>query len=123
MQVELLMQVDHEVAVRSDALADLLQRLDHLRNARACVEQRSATAAALAAGSTARRRTRGRTRRRARPTGSRPTRARQDAAVYAVDAPAGRHRRRCALLEAHSLCLFLGDDPLRQTARRVQLDV
>src|ERR671915_448303 len=79
-------------------------------------------AAALAAGATARTASR-RTRRCTRPTGSSPTRARQDAAVYAVDAPAGGHRRRRALFEAHPLRLFGRDDPLRQTARRIQLDV
>ena len=46
MKVELLMQVDHEVAVGSDALADLLERFDDLRNARARIERSSRPAAA-----------------------------------------------------------------------------
>ena len=133
-EVELLMQVDHEVAVGSDALADLFQRLDDLRNARACIEQRSAPAAAR------RRRRRPRParpgaaaaraphqRRAAGPAAGPPARcaarARQDAAVDAIHAPAGGHRRRGALLQAHPLRLVGRDDPLRQTARRVQLDV
>src|SRR5688500_11782431 len=128
------MQVDHEVAVGSNALADLFQRPDHLWNARTRVEQRAANAIGRGGAATARSRPTARaggaaaTARapptaRARSPGSSRPRARQDAAVDAIDPPAGGHRRRRALFEAHALRLFLRDDALRQTVGRVQLDV
>ena len=49
-EVELLVQVDHPVAVRADAFADLLDRLDDLRDARPRIEHRAAAAATAPPG-------------------------------------------------------------------------
>src|SRR5687768_7973031 len=112
MKIEFLMQVDHEVAFRPDALSDLLQRFDHLWNARACVVQASAAPAATSARTGARA---AGSRTRSAWTGS-SAGVGQDAAVHAVHAPASCHRRCCTLLETHLLRLFGRHDPLREAA-------
>ena len=49
-EVEFLVQVDHPVPIRADAVADLLDGLDDLADARPRIEHRAAAAASPAAG-------------------------------------------------------------------------
>ncbi len=125
-EVELLVQIDHPVAVGADALADLLHRLDDQPDARSRIEHRAAPAATPAASTATRpghRRARGCTRRCPTRSASRAAGARQNAAVDAVDAIARRHRRRRAILQAHRRRFGRRNQALGQTRRRIELDV
>ena len=53
-EVELLVQVDHPVPIRADAVADLLDRLDDLADPRPRIEDRPAAAASPAGGTASR---------------------------------------------------------------------
>jgi hypothetical protein len=89
-EVELLVQVDHPVAVQADAIADLLDRLNDHPDARPRVEHRAAAPGTAPIGRAASGRRAGAPPRGAAATGSaRTTGARQDAAVHPVDAVAG----------------------------------
>ena len=112
-EIELLVQIDHPVAVRPDAFADLLDRLDDQPDVRPRIEDRAAPAASATAASPC-----------ATPPPP-PARAgaRQNAAVDAVHAIPGRHRCRRALFQAHRRGFRRRDESLRQTRRRIELDV
>src|SRR4029079_3156935 len=84
-KIELLVEVDHPVAVRADSFADLLDRLDDEPNVRPRIEDRPAAGAAASATT-------------GRRTGhvaasSRAASAWENATVDAVDTIPGRHRR------------------------------
>ena len=72
MEVELLVHVDHPVALRTDAVADLLDRLNDQPDVRPRIERAAAAGVARSA--------------------SCATGARQDAAVHTEHSIAGRHR-------------------------------
>jgi hypothetical protein len=112
-KIELLVEVDHPVAVRPDSFADLLDCLDDQPDVRPRIEDRAAPAASA---TTARRNSRV-------ATASCASGAWENAAVDAIDPIPSRHRCRRALFQAHCRRFRRRDEPLRQTGRRIELDV
>jgi len=102
-EIELLMQIDHPVAVGADAVAHLRRRLGDQPDVRSRIEgrtlRRSATSAGGAAG------------------------IRKDVAVHPEHAIPCRHCPCCALGKAHRRRFGRRHDTLRKTGRRVELDV
>ena len=116
MEVELLVQINHPVAIRADAVADLLDRLNNLANARSRVEHRPPAPAG---------RCKTRTRRCRAPPASAggATRARKNSPVDAVDAIARAHCCSGTFLQAHRRRFCWWHQPLRQTRGRIELDM
>ena len=102
-EIELLVQVDHPVAVRADAFTHLRGRLGNQPDARPRIEGGALRGPAPRTGWTAR--------------------IRQNVAVHSEHAIARRHRARRPLLERQRGRFRRRHEALRQTGGRVQLDV